>query len=265
MSSYIHHKNQTLLWDMIHKNPNINSVFPNNSYHLNLKNNWFKNIISQIYSTLPQNISNVLLLEKNKETLFIMNNDLKQKIQNTNQSNEPIYSRNEKDTSLNNQFEQRQKEYELMMKKPLVEEISFKEEINDGIIKNMDELIQQQLREREKDIQNITKNYDSKIITPSVELPSKLNIQENIPKKELNIVNLPSVSEKKSVSWGNDSIIEYNTILENKIEELNKKYDTLLDFLHHKLPNFMSDFSNRKIIQNIVNENIEKIENSISK
>jgi hypothetical protein len=266
MTSYIDHKNQTLLWSMIHKNPHINTVFPNDPYHLNMKNNWFKNMISQVYSTLPQNISNPLLLEKNKQTLLLMNNDLKQKIQNTTQinlSNEPIYSRNEKDSSINTQFEERQKEYELMTKKPLVEEISFKEELNDNVIKNMDELIQQQLREREKDLQNITKNYDSKMpsVTSSVSigLPSKLSIQENIPKKELNVVNLSSVSEKKTVSWGNESIIEYNTILETKIEELNKKYDTLLEFLHDKLPNMMMDFSNRKIIETIVYENIEKI------
>jgi hypothetical protein len=261
MNSYIDPKNQTLLWNTIHKHPSIYVVFPNDPYSNNIKNNWFKNIISQIYSNLPSTISKETLLEKNKETLSVMNQDLKNRMNTTNIQNiqnEPIYSRNQKDNSINNDFQQRQKEYELMMKKPVVEEISFKENSNDGVIKNMDELIQQQLREREQDLQRISKTYES------IQIPPKLNIKENIPEKELTVVDLPIMEtekiEKKSVSWGSSSIIEYNHLLETKLDELNKKYDELFDYLKSCIPNFVSNFSNRKIIKNILDENIQKIE-----
>jgi len=263
MNPYIDPKNQTLLWNTIHKNPSILLVFPNETYH-NEKNTWFKNIISQVYSTLPKVISNQTLLEKNKQTLLLMNNELKNRIINRNKQNEPnqnepIYSRNQKDDSINNQYEQRQKEYEFMMKKPVVEEISFKENSNDSVIKNMDELIQQQLREREEDLERISKTYES------IQTPPKLNIKENIEKKELTVVNLPveinkPETEKKSVSWGTPSVIEYNHMLETKLDILNQKYDDLLDYLKSYIPDFTTNFSNRTTVKNILYENIQKIE-----
>jgi hypothetical protein len=102
----------------------------------------------------------------------------------------------------------------------------------------MDELIQQQLREREQDLQRISKTYES------IQIPPKLNIKENIPEKELTVVDLPIMEtekiEKKSVSWGSSSIIEYNHLLETKLDELNKKYDELFDYLKSCIPNFVS-------------------------
>jgi hypothetical protein len=190
-----------------------------------------------------------------------MNNDLKKNTNNVVNQSTPIiqnqteYTRNQPDNSINNDFQKRQKEYEMMMKKPVVEEISFEENSNDGVIKNMDELIQQQLRERENDLERISKNYQS------IQTPPKLNIKENIEEKELTIVDLNEKSEKKSVSWGTPSIIEYNHLLETKIDELNKKYDDLVDYLKIYMPDFITNFSNRTLMKNIMNENIQKIEN----
>jgi len=254
MSNYIHPNNQTLLWNLLHKNPLISQISQSS------KNDWFKQIISQIYSTLPPTISNDVLLNKNKETLAFMINDLKKRIK------EPVV---EREYTITSEYEERQKEYERMMKKPVVEEISFKEESNDGVIKNMDELIQKQLREREQDLERIYKTYellDDKITDkkiPDKKIPDKktnenkkLDIKETI-KDELGIVNLPI--EKKSVSWGKDSITEYNYILETKIDELNKKYDDLLEYLERRIPNFTKDLEERKIIKDILSEKIEII------
>ena len=228
MSLYIEEKNQTLLWNLMNKNPLLSTIFPN----ISQKTEWFKTILSKIYSTLPPTISNEILLNKNKETLAIMLNDLKSRM---NQS--PIYTRNQKEPiSINNQFEERQKEYESMMKKPTVEEISFKEESTDGVIKNMEELIQKQLREREQDLQRISQQYQNKPDTKSI-----LDIKESIQTDEIQIEDIPI--EKKKVSWGIDSVIETdNTILE-KIEELSKKYDELLKYLDKRIPNFINDFT----------------------
>jgi len=228
MSLYIEEKNQTLLWNLINKNPLLSTIFPN----ISQKTEWFKTILSKIYSTLPPTISNEILLNKNKETLAIMINDLKSRM---NQS--PIYTRNQKEPiSINNQFEERQKEYESMMKKPTVEEISFKEESSDGVIKNMEELIQKQLREREQDLQRISQQYQNKPDTKAI-----LDIKESIQTDEIQIEDIPI--EKKKVSWGTDSVIETdNTILE-KLEKLTKKYDELLKYLDKRIPNFINDFT----------------------
>lgn len=228
MSLYIEEKNQTLLWNLINKNALLSTIFP----IISQKTEWFKTIISKIYSTLPPTISNETLLIKNKETLSLMINDLKSRM-----NQQPIYTRNQKEPiTINNQFEERQKEYESMIKKPLVEEISFKEESNDGVIKNMDELIQKQLREREQDLQRISKQYqnipDNKPI---------LDIKETIPTDDIQIEDIEM--EKKKVSWGTNSVIEtdkYN-ILE-KLEELTKKYDDLLKYLDKRIPNFINDY-----------------------
>ena len=228
MSLYIEEKNQTLLWNLINKNPLLSTTFP----IISQKTEWFKTILSKIYSTLPPTISNETLLIKNKETLSLMINDLKSKM-----NQQPIYTRNQKEPiTINNQFEERQKEYESMMKKPAVEEVSFKEESTDGVIKNMDELIQKQLREREEDLQRISKQYqnipDNKPI---------LDIKETIPTDDIQIEDIEM--EKKKVSWGTNSVIEtdkYN-ILE-KLEELTKKYDDLLKYLDKRIPNFINDY-----------------------
>jgi hypothetical protein len=255
MSLYIDPKNQTLLWNLIHKNPNISLVFPQNSMN-SQKNNWFKEIISKIYSTLPPIISNELLLIKNKETLSIMIQDLKNYINETSTTNEisnTVYSRNQLEKpSINNEFEKRQRDYELMTKKPVIEEISFKEKTDDGIIKNMDELIQKQLRERQLDIELISKSYEKNPRTI-------LNIKEEIiAKDELKIEN---IEEKKKVSWGSNSIIEYHFILEKKIDDLTEKYNDLIEYLENKLPNFISEFLERKMVKEILFEQIERIEN----
>ena len=228
MSLYIEEKNQTLLWNLINKNALLSTIFP----IISQKTEWFKTILSKIYSTLPPTISNETLLIKNKETLSLMINDLKSRM-----NQQPIYTRNQKEPiTINNQFEERQKEYESMMKKPVVEEISFKEESNDGVIKNMDELIQKQLREREQDLQRISKQYqnipDNKPI---------LDIKETISTDDIQIEDIEM--EKKKVSWGTNSVIEtdkYN-ILE-KLEELTKKYDDLLKYLDKCIPNFINDY-----------------------
>lgn len=252
MSLYIEEKNQTLLWNLMNKNPIFSTIFP----IISQKTEWFKTIVSQIYSTLPPKITNELLLNKNKETLKIMVNDLKLRM-----NQQPIYTRNQKEpTSINSQFEERQKEYESMMKKPVVEEISFKEEPDDGVIKNMDELIQKQLREREHDLQRISQQYQNN--------KPVLDIKETIPKDQIFIqdISIQDISiEKKKVSWGEDSVIEidkYN-ILEKKIDELNEKYEGLLKYLYEKIPDFIKDFTERKEIQEILLNQIARIENNM--
>ena len=255
MSLYIEPKNQTLLWNLLHKNPLVSTVFPTNSQvSQRNKTDWFKNIISQMYATLPPNITNEQLLTINKETLRRMINELKPR------PSESAHIPNK--TSVNDEFSQRQKEYELMMKKPQVEEISFKENTKDDVIKNMDELIQEQLRAREQDLQTISKTY------PFTEKRPTLDIKETI--EGVPVIDLSPLNDKKeegikkTVSWGSNTTVEYHSLLETRIEELNKKYDDLLEYLKYRIPNFLSEFSERKIIKEILSDQIERIERKIT-
>jgi len=246
MSLYIDPNNQKLLWDLCNKNPLVSQIFPPN-FQKN-KEEWFKNIISQIYYNLPPTISRDLLLIKNKETITIMINDLKSRIpKQLNQ--EPIYSRNTVDRSINAQFEQRQKEYEQMNKPPVLPDVSFTEKLDDGVIKNMDELIQQQLRERELDLKFIKKEQP--------ENPLKINIKEPIPIETKEIINIQEKEKsKKQVSWKSDNDIF------DKMRDILKKQEYLIEYLENKIPDFkieFSDFYTKKIVREILYEEIERI------
>jgi len=61
----------------------------------------------------------------------------------------PIF---ENRTVSNNVLENRQREYDTMLNRPTPPEPNFREVVQDPVIENMDELIQQQLRQRELDV-----------------------------------------------------------------------------------------------------------------
>lgn len=250
MSLYIHPNNQKLLWDLCNKNPLVSQIFPPNLQKN--KEEWFKNIISQIYYNLPPTISRDVLLIKNKETITIMINDLKSRMIPTPPSSvEPIYSRNTVDRSINAQFEQRQKEYEQMNKPRILPDVSFAEKIDDGVIKNMDELIQQQLRERELDLKIVQKESIQQ------QNPLKINIKETIPIEKTEIINIQEKEKtKKQVSWKSDNDVLY------KMRDILKKQEFLIEYLENKIPDFkteFSDFYTKKIVREILYEEIERI------
>jgi hypothetical protein len=154
MSSFISSKNQEMLWKTIQKNPLFGQVLTPEHQPL-----WFREIIGNFYTDNKKELSNVELLELNKNTLRYMVHNLKEKLSKQNGNvfdnpiNEPINDRIEpKSSSYQNEFEKLQNDYNTMHKRVVPREPNFKEEINDEKISNMDELIQQQLKERELDV-----------------------------------------------------------------------------------------------------------------
>jgi len=263
---------------MIHKNPSLSFIFsPNNPLSQKSKEEWFKSIISKMYSTLPQNITPIMLLNINKETLTIMNRDLQNKFGlekkglEKEKTVEPIYSRNaisgNRVETLNREFSERQKEYERMTQKPAVPEVSFEEKREDGVIKNMDELIQKQLREREEDLNKIIKTFQQNQET--INKPSNspiLSIKEEI-KMDFSEMIQNEEPAKKRVSWNID-VEERKTNqtlpvkIEMKMEELSQKIELLMEFLEKKIPDFQKEyesFSTKKIVREILEEELEKI------
>jgi hypothetical protein len=122
MTSYISVENQTMLWSTIQKIQLLHEKIPTNQ-----QQEWFKNILGMFY----QENMNVKydLRQLNKETISYMINTLKQ-----------------------NPDRQLQQDYDKMIKKELPPEPNFKEPLGDGVIENMEELLQQQMKQRELDV-----------------------------------------------------------------------------------------------------------------
>jgi|UniRef100_A0A6C0F3V6 hypothetical protein len=112
--SYISAENQTLLWNTIQKVGMLHETIPA-SYQAD----WFREIVSIYYNEYKNR--NYDLKQLNKETIGHMINSLRSKPR-------PDYD------------------------KATPPEPNFKEQINDGVIENMDELLQQQIRQRELDL-----------------------------------------------------------------------------------------------------------------
>lgn len=113
--SYISAENQTLLWNTIQKVGMLHETIPA-SYQAE----WFREIISMYHNEYKNKKYD--LKQLNKDTIGCMINSLKV------QKDRPDYD------------------------KAPPPEPNFKEQIGDGVIENMDELLQQQIRQRELDL-----------------------------------------------------------------------------------------------------------------
>ena len=139
---------------------------------------WFKNIIQDIYDkNKNKSVSVQELRQLNKETISLMISRLKTQNLNGSLSSSflsttPItdttrefslnddktatrnYMLEQKQDVLNNEFTNRQQEFESMMKPKSVTDIDFREKNDDDLpIENMEELLQTQMREREYDVE----------------------------------------------------------------------------------------------------------------
>ena len=169
MSLYVVAANQELLWKVISKNPYIENYF--SQQNPDQKVIWFKNIISNFYHKYKDTKLSVTDLNSvNKETISFMIQNVREQMNppintpNNQQDYQPVNSyaistppivKNNRQDIYANEFEQRQKEYERMNKRTVPEDINFTEKTEDTAIENMDTLIQQQLKQREYDMNNI--------------------------------------------------------------------------------------------------------------
>jgi hypothetical protein len=141
--AYIHPDNQTLLWNTIQKAANFEKLGEN-------KSQWFKSIIRDFYENDGKKINNQADLQTiNKSTISYMVHSLKQ----LNTALPSSTGMNERISHYTEQFNDRQKEYELMNAKPPPPQIDqINEKIADEAITNMEELIRQQLKQREQEL-----------------------------------------------------------------------------------------------------------------
>lgn len=266
MALFIDRNNQTLLWEMIHKNQQINNVFDNEQN----KQEWFKQNISKQYDTIrTKSLSREDLSSINKNTLSQMWSELQtMNTEKTTRNNtymntmnlESTYSRNvPKQDSYNSEFENRQREYNSLFERPVPKEIDFSEKHDDEAITNMNELIERAKREREQEVVSYAP-------PPQTPKSFSLNIQEDLSDISENIIQpivlestiqTPKVSfidQKKSFSIEN---------LENLIFKMNQNIETLNEKMA-KIEELLLDGSRNVAItsneneSNEINETVEK-------
>ena len=159
MTLFITNKNQELLWKIINKNEYI--------YNLdeNFKINWFRQVVEYYYdkyskqklkNTDIKSINQEFIIHIKKDVIFMKEYNEKEKkerekeIMNKDNFFNKISDKLEpKSSSFNDDYTQRQEEYNELLKKPLPKEVNFSEKREEETIKDMDDLLlkQQEIRE----------------------------------------------------------------------------------------------------------------------
>ena len=199
MSLFISNENQNLLYEMIHKTPEIQKRFST----LDEKNRWFREIIQHFYRQLPQSIDREMLKKVNRDTLGYMVNSLKTVIEQPAR----IIIEQKPVTLLKKEQPLEPKEYTSFFDIPKPKIIDFSEQLNDEVITNMDELIEQQKQMRERELQEYAPPPPMPM--PMANSLPKITILEDLPKQERHVhfSEVPSIDERM-------------TTIENKIDAL---------------------------------------------
>jgi hypothetical protein len=194
-NQYIAVENQTLLWKTIQRSPQ----FINNTITIN-REQWFSSIIKQFYENIKSPKMSIAELKAlNQQTIAYMISDLKRiealykvpstAILPTPQS--PPYQNNSitqinyenpqtRMSMYNDQFNARQQEYANMGKPSAPPIANFSEKVEDETITNMDELLQQQIKQREYDVAMVKPappafSTSQNVVEPVSELPKSSN------------------------------------------------------------------------------------------
>ena len=215
MSLFISKENQNLLYEMINKTPEINKVFSS----VDEKNKWFRRSIESQYEQLPQVITREILLMTNRKVLSSMVEQIRVAYATKMVNNPPVNSL-KRDNSPN--IEQIQSQYNSMFDPPKPKKIDFSEKLDDDVITNMEELIENQKKMRERELQE----YSPPPPTPS----TKINILEDLPKEVLKPITERRVqfdiSEK--ITEPQNPPISFTEEITKRIDRLEDKMDQLI-------------------------------------
>lgn len=253
MSLYVVSANQELLWNVISKNSYIQTFF--SRYNPDTKVDWFKTIVSKFYDQYRNQKLTVNDLNRvNKETISYMIQNIREQTNSTSKptshinddptvqpvnsysiNTPPIVTNNRQDIYAS-EFEQRQNEYAAMNKRSVPDDVDFAEKNDHGVIENMDVLVQQQLKQREYDMnnippptnmgshtkqQNITSNtyaHSGEGERPKLHIDTDSTINISIQE-----IEQPTL-DKKTVSWKDEPINPDNAIalIQENMESITK-------------------------------------------
>jgi len=248
MSLYVQPENQHLLWNTVHKIPNI-QIVPTNE-----RENWFKNIIKTIYeNNRHRKLSSSDLKELNKQTIQYIAQTLNAQSAPKNMNNisyafdggnygspvsptppmssNPILNsmrpiqplsdvKGTRHEGYTMEVANRQKEYDNMLKREVPPEPNFKEMVEDKAIENMEELLKQQLRQRELDIQ-----------TPGIIQPMK-PVQPKPTSKRVKIIEKLDLSNTDdTVNIDDIHVVNMDESTKPQLMEFNEKLDAFIQLM----------------------------------
>jgi tetrahydromethanopterin S-methyltransferase subunit G len=216
MSLFISTENQQLLYGMIHKTQEIN-VFST----VEEKNVWFRSIIESFFKKLPATITRDKLKEVNREVLGYMMNSLSSLSNASIQKQQPRLLKREQPIE--------PREYTTFYDLPKPKIIDFSEKIEDPVITNMEELIEQQKRMRERELQEyapppIVPGTDPTILATGTTENVRMKILEELPKTVLPLEKHvqfedPTANTLKRIM---ESLDKINTRIEQIEEKVNQ-------------------------------------------
>jgi uncharacterized protein YicC (UPF0701 family) len=235
MSLFISTENQQLLYGMIHKTPEIN-VFSNTEN----KNQWFRSIIERFSTQLPPTITRDKLKEVNREVLAFMMNSLSSLSNQKNTTTVPPQRLLKREQPIE------PREYTTFYDLPKPKIIDFSEKIEDPVITNMEELIEQQKRMRERELQE----YAPPPLVPNAPIPGaqenvRMKILEDLPKGVLQPIEKHVQFEDPFMTRLMETLDRLNT----RMEQIEKKMDQLI-------PPKMADPVS--IIKNLISREVEE-------
>lgn len=211
MALYIHPENQTLLWNTLQKNPKFHQITIN-------KQEWFSSIIKSFYENIqylppmtPQD-----LLQINRQTISYMMEQI-----NALLVDRPKFTESKKVVS---DFNTRQQEYESALKPKLPPIADFSEKINDDAIQNMDELLQQQIRQRDYDVEQAKERLPPPPPTPQSSIS---NVSPTPPNSIIDSIFKDTVESRM-------------TKIEQTLEKLYEKMEKLLDTFSKSIQQYPS-------------------------
>jgi len=267
MSLFIHPENQNILWEMVNKIPLCNTVFPYGSGSQNEKQNWFKRIIENFYRRIPPNISRNDLYQINRDVLSAMMKSLGElSLAKQNTIDRGIFSRLDMNTSSidtkKTDYEMRQAQYTNMFEIRKPKAIDFSEKLDDDVISNMDELIENQRKIRELDLQQFAPKPNEAVQN------IKVNILEDVPKE---VIQSQVLKTSKQVHFNLPE--ELDIIKTNEILELKQKMENMDDKLNQMFEMLRSFITPHPIINDVlendkkeesISENVESIKQMIN-
>lgn len=214
---FAHIENQKILWSVIQKSPFFIE------YRVANREAWFQDTFSRFYRENPLQPRNKQeLLDANKAVLQYMTEDIKRRLGYKREtlaiemSLHPTYNVEEekkaKEEREKASYANFQAEYHQMLQTPKPSTMRLTEQ-SDEKIKNMDELIQEQIRQREMDLAAFTANNPSVAEKADVFKTKKIRIleTEDISQEIAAIIHHavvppPSVAEK-TVNWAEEIAI----------------------------------------------------------
>lgn len=251
MSLFISTENQQLLYGMIHKTPEIN-VFSNTEE----KNQWFRSIIERFARQLPATITRDKLKEVNREVLGFMINSLR--------SQKPVVRSPQipEQRLLKREQPLEPREYTTFYDLPKPKVIDFSEKIEDPVITNMEELIEQQKRMRERELQE----YAPPPLVPNAPIPRaqenvRMKILEELPKTVLdNLSEMEPLPLASSMRKGLEKHVQFEepfmTRLLESLDRLNTRMDQIEKKVDQLIPAKVSDPVS--IIKDLISREIEE-------